>query len=77
MDSSDIMSMDKAKRLCEIKGLVPMEVIGTRKVQLSKGNRPTLRPITWDEFEIRLKERNLALYSKFGWIKIMQDTRKQ
>ena len=71
MNSSHKISIDKLKIICKSKGLLPCKVIGTEKVQLSKGNNINLSIITWEEFEELLTKRNLAVYSQEGWIKIM------
>ena len=72
MDASHIITGEKLRRLCKIKGLYPAKVKGTNIVQLTKGHNDRLDAISWDEFECALKERNLSVYSKLGWIKIMQ-----
>jgi hypothetical protein len=72
MDASHIITGEKLRRLCKVKGLYPAKVKGTDIVQLSKGQNDKLEPISWDDFELTLKKRNLAVYSKLGWIKIMQ-----
>ena len=76
MDASNIINGEKLRRLCKIKGLYPATVRGTNIVQLTKGNNNKFDPISWDEFELALKKRNLAVYSKLGWIKIMQAPRE-
>lgn len=71
MNSSHRLNHDQLVKMCKTKGLVPTKVIGTNKVQLSKGSNNHLDIITWSEFEQILDERNLAVYSQYGWFKIM------
>ncbi len=65
------ISMEKAKKIADNKGLKPGRVKGTDGVQFTKGKNQRLDVITWDEFEAALKKRKLAIYESGGWMKIM------
>jgi len=65
------ISMEKAKKIADNKGLKPGRVKGTEGVQFTKGKNQRLDVITWDEFEAALKKRKLAIYESGGWMKIM------
>ena len=62
----------KAKQIANNKGLKPGKVKGTAGVQFTKGKNDRLSVITWDEFEVILKQRKLAIYESGGWMKIMK-----
>ena len=66
------ISIDKAKKIANNKGLKPGKVKGTEGVQFTKGKNSRLDVITWDEFEAALKKRKLAIYESGGWMKIMK-----
>ena len=66
------ISMEKAKKIADNKGLKPGRVKGTEGVQFTKGKNQRLDVITWDEFEAALKKRKLAIYESGGWMKIMK-----
>ena len=65
------ISMEKAKKIANNKGLKPGRVKGTDGVQFTKGKNQRLDVITWDEFEAALAKRKLAIYESGGWMKIM------
>ena len=67
-----LYSMKKVKKVCEIKGLVPGQVIDApTKIQFTRGTNKRLKTITWDEFEAILNEKNLEVWgTKGGWMKI-------
>ena len=66
------ISMEKAKKIANNKGLKPGRVKGTDGVQFTKGKNQRLDVITWDEFEAALAKRKLAIYESGGWMKIMK-----
>jgi len=66
------ISMEKAKKIANNKGLKPGRVKGTEGVQFTKGQNNRLVVITWDEFEEALKARRLEIYESGGWMKIMK-----
>jgi hypothetical protein len=68
------ISTDKAKQIAGIKGLKPGLVKGTEGVQFTKGRNTRLQVIGWEDFEMALKERNLAVFESGGWLKIMKAT---
>ena len=66
------IDVGKAKQIATNKGLKPGKVKGTSGVQFTKGKNDRLAVITWDEFEVILKQRKLAVYESGGWMKIMK-----
>jgi hypothetical protein len=66
------IDLNKAKRIAENKGLKPGKVKGTSGVQFTKGKNDRLSVIGWDEFDMILKQRKLAVYESGGWMKIMK-----
>ena len=66
------IDVGKAKQIATNKGLKPGKVKGTSGVQFTKGKNDRLSVITWDEFEVILKQRKLAVYESGGWMKIMK-----
>jgi hypothetical protein len=62
-----------AKKLCDDKGLKPAFVANTDIIQFTKGDSyKNLKIIGWDEFEKKLKDKNLAIYEYKGFMKIMK-----
>ncbi len=66
------ISVSKAREIATEKGLKPGLVKGTDGIQFTKGNNARLEVIPWDDFEEKLKERDLAVYESGGWMKIMK-----
>ena len=67
------ISIDKAKDIAKKKGLRPGRVRTTKNaVQFTKGGNGNVIPISWDDFEADLKNRNLAIYESGSWLKIMK-----
>ncbi len=71
--SMEKISVDKAKEIAENKDLKPGLVKGTDGIQFTKGNNDRIRTVSWDEFEEKLDERDLAVYESGGWMKIMSE----
>ncbi len=71
--SMEKISVSKAKKIAEEKGLKPGLVKGTDGIQFTKGNNPRLETIDWNEFQEKLDERGLAVYESGGWMKIMKE----
>jgi hypothetical protein len=68
------ISIEKAKEIAKKKGLKPGRIRTTKSaVQLTKGGNRNVIPITWEEFEMDLKTRKLAIYESGGWLKIMKN----
>jgi len=65
------IGIDKARIIASNKGLKPGRVKGTQGVQFTKGKNNRLDVIGWEDFEVALKQRNLAVYESGGWMKIM------
>jgi len=70
--SMEKISLDKARKIADEKGLKPGLVSGTDGIQFTKGNNPRLETVNWDEFEEKMEERGLAVYESGGWMKIMK-----
>ncbi|MGM0405913.1 MAG: hypothetical protein ACQEQM_07220 [Thermoplasmatota archaeon] len=71
--SMEKISVSKAQKIAEEKGLKPGLVKGTDGIQFTKGNNPRLETIDWNEFQEKLDERGLAVYESGGWMKIMKE----
>ncbi|MEF8873166.1 MAG: hypothetical protein V5A88_00680 [Candidatus Thermoplasmatota archaeon] len=71
--SMEKISVRKAKEIAKSKDLQPGLVKGTDGVQFTKGNNDRIKTISWDEFERKLDERNLAVFESGGWMKIMSE----
>ena len=69
--SMEKISVSKAREIAEDKNLEPGLVKGTDGIQFTKGNNDRIKTISWDEFEEKLEERDLAVYESGGWMKIM------
>ena len=68
------ITIEKARIIASNRGLKPGRVKGTGGVQFTKGKNNRLDVIGWDDFEVALKERKLAVYESGGWMKIMSAT---
>ena len=68
------ITIEKARVIASNRGLKPGRVKGTDGVQFTKGKNNRLDVIGWDDFEVALKERKLAVYESGGWMKIMSAT---
>jgi len=66
----------RTKKVCEIKGLVPGQVIDApSKIQFTRGTNKRLKVITWEEFDQILNDKNLEVWgTKGGWMKIFSKT---
>jgi len=67
------ISVGKAKEIADEKGLKPGLVKGTDGIQFTKGNNDRIETVSWEEFEEKLEERDLAVFESGGWMKIMSD----
>ena len=66
------IALDKARIIASNKGLKPGRVKGTEGVQFTKGTNNRLTVIAWDDFEVVLRQRKLAIFESGGWMKIMK-----
>lgn len=66
------ISLEQARRVAELKGLLPGRVRGTDGIQFTRGGSARVETIGWDEFGLLLKERNLAVYESGGFLKVMK-----
>lgn len=67
------ITLNKAKEIANKKGIKPGRVRTTQDgIQFTKGGNKNVEPITWDQFEISLNKRNLAIFESSGWLKIMK-----
>ncbi len=71
--SMEKISVGKAKEIADEKGLKPGLVKGTDGIQFTKGNNDRIETVSWEEFEEKLEERDLAVFESGGWMKIMSD----
>jgi len=71
--SMEKISVKEAKDIAEKKGLKPGLVKGTDGIQFTKGNNDRIKTVSWNEFEEKLEERDLAVYESGGWMKIMSE----
>ena len=67
-----LYSMARTKKVCELKQLVPGQVIDApTKIQFTRGTNKRLKVISWEEFEKILNTKNLEVWgTKEGWMKI-------
>lgn len=66
------ISIERARKIAEMKKLRPGRVRGTEGVQFTKGNNGRVDVIDWGEFEDIIKRNGLAIYESGGWMKIMK-----
>jgi hypothetical protein len=66
------IALEKARVIATNKGLKPGRVKGTEGVQFTKGNNNRLTVIGWEDFEVVLQQRKLAVFESGGWMKIMK-----
>ncbi len=71
--SMEKISVEEAKEIADKKGLKPGLVKGTDGIQFTKGNNDRIETVSWNEFEEKLEERDLAVFESGGWMKIMSD----
>jgi len=66
------ISVKEAIKIAKKKNLKPAEVIDTDIIQFTKGNNPRLEEISWEEFERKIKEKNLSIIEYKGYMKIRE-----
>jgi hypothetical protein len=64
------ISLEKAEKIADEKGLHPGLVRDTNVIQFTKGGNPRISIISWSRFEILLKDRGLKIMENNGWMKI-------
>jgi hypothetical protein len=64
------ISMEKAKKIADEKGLHPGLVRDTDVIQFTKGGNPRISIISWSRFEDVMKKRKLRVMENNGWMKI-------
>jgi hypothetical protein len=65
------ISIEKAKKIADEKGLHPGLVRETDVVQFTKGGNPRISIVSWSRFEDLLNKRGLKIMESNGWMKIL------
>jgi hypothetical protein len=67
------IQVEDAKKICDSKGLKPAYVANTDILQFTRADSSkNLKIISWEEFEMKIKEKKLGIFEYKGFMKIMK-----